>query len=101
MESIYIGSLFIVLGILIKVFPNLLAGYNSLSYREKVNAEANGMPTFAAIVFGSMGLISIAGYFIGIWLDRPSLSNIWVLVTLVGMIVLIVFGNILVNRSAR
>ncbi len=101
MESIYIGSLFIVLGILIKFFPGLLAGYNSLSNREKENAETNGLPTFAAIVFGAMGLISITGYFVGIWLDRPSLSNIWVLVTIVGMIVLIVFGNMLVNRRAR
>ncbi|MEB2780074.1 DUF3784 domain-containing protein [Algoriphagus sp. C2-6-M1] len=101
MESIYIGSLFIVLGILIKFFPGLLAGYNSLSNREKENAETNRLPTFAAIVFGVMGLISITGYFVGFWLDRPSLSNIWVLVTLVGMIVLIVFGNMLVNRRAR
>ncbi|WP_339754959.1 DUF3784 domain-containing protein [Algoriphagus aquimarinus] len=101
MESIYIGSLFIVLGILIKFFPGLLAGYNNLSNREKENAETNGLPTFSAIVFGAMGLISISGYFIGIWLDRPSLSNLWVLVTIVGMIVLIVFGNMLVNRRTR
>ncbi len=98
MESIYIGSLFIALGVLIKFFPSLLAGYNSLSTREKENAEANGLPTFASIVFIAMGLISIGGYFAAIWFDKPSLSNLSILVTIVGMVVLIVFGNILVNN---
>ncbi|PZX54856.1 DUF3784 domain-containing protein [Algoriphagus chordae] len=101
MESIYVGIFLLAIGILIKFFPGLLAGYNSLSNREKENAEANGLPTFAAMVFGAMGLISVIGYFIGIWLEMPSLSNIWILVTIVGMIVLIVFGNMLVNRRAR
>jgi len=101
MESIYIGSLFIVLGVLIKFFPGLLAGYNSLSSQEKENAEANRLPTFSSIVFISMGLISIGGYLAVMWLEKPSLGNLSILVTLVGMVVLIVFGNFLVNRRAR
>ncbi|WP_425638863.1 DUF3784 domain-containing protein [Algoriphagus yeomjeoni] len=101
METIYIGLLFIAIAIAVKIYPGLLAGYNSLSNRDKENAESNALPTFAAIVFGVMGLISIAGYLVSIWLNKPSLSGIWVLVTIVGMIVLIVFGNILVNNRSR
>ncbi len=101
MEPVYLGLLFIALGILIKFFPGLLAGYNSLSNREKENAEAYGLPTFASILFIAMGLISIAGYFAAIWLNIPSLSNIFIVVTIVGVIVLIVFGNILVNSRPR
>lgn len=78
MESIYVGLLFIAIAIAVKFYPGLLAGYNSLSNSDKENAEANVVPTFAAIVFGIMGVISIAGYFAAICLNLPSLSNIFI-----------------------
>ncbi len=102
MGSIYIGLIFIAIGILIKVFPNLLAGYNQLSNREKENAISNGLTTFAFIVLGVMGLIIIAGYFVGIWIDKPSIGpSIIVFVSLAGAVVMIVFGNILANKRIR
>lgn len=102
MGSIYIGLFFIAIGILIKVFPNLLAGYNQLSHKEKENAKKNGLPTFALLVFVVMGLIIIAGYFIGIWMDKPSVSqSIVVFVSLAGVVVLFIFGNILTNKRVR
>ncbi|WP_339865311.1 DUF3784 domain-containing protein [uncultured Algoriphagus sp.] len=101
METIYIGLFFIAVAVAVRFYPGVLAGYNSLSNREKENASANGLPIFASIVFGAMGVISIAGYLASIWLNKPSLSGIWILVTIVGMIVLLVFGNILANNRAR
>lgn len=101
MESIYVGLLFIAIAVAVKFYPGLLAGYNSLSNREKENAAANGLPTFASIVFGVMGVLSIAGFFASIWLNMPSISNIFIVVTIVGVIVLVVFGNLLVNNRAR
>lgn len=102
MVSIYIGLLFIAIAVAVKFYPGLLAGYNSLSNREKENAQANGLPMFASILFGAMGVISIAGYFVGIWLNKPSISGaILGIGTFAGVIILIVFGNILINKSAR
>ena len=101
MESIYVGLLFIAIGVAVKFYPGLLAGYNRLSNSDKENAEANGLPTFASVVFGIMGVISIAGYFASIWFKNPSLNKIFILPTIVGMIVLIVFGNLLINRQSR
>ncbi|SFT49393.1 protein of unknown function [Algoriphagus locisalis] len=101
MEGIYVGLFFIAIAIAVKFYPGLLAGYNRLSSRDKENAVANGLPTFASIVFGAMGVISIAGYFASVWFNNPSLSKIFILPTIVGMIVLIVFGNILVNNRVR
>ncbi|MFC5623463.1 DUF3784 domain-containing protein [Algoriphagus winogradskyi] len=101
MESIYVGLLYIAIAVAVKFYPGLLAGYNSLSNSDKENAEANGLPTFTAIVFGIMGMISITAHFAAIWLNQPSLSNIFILVTIVGMLVLIVVGNILVNNRTR
>jgi O-antigen/teichoic acid export membrane protein len=81
METIYGGLIFLAIGMLIKIFPNLLAGFNQASQKEKENALRNGLPTFAFIVFSAMGLITIAGYFVSIYLGEPSMSqSIWLLV---------------------
>ncbi|HSJ69502.1 MAG TPA: DUF3784 domain-containing protein [Anditalea sp.] len=99
MESIYIGLLYIILGILIKFFPSLLAGYGSLSQKDKENAKNNGVSTFAMIVFCIMGLILLTGhFFIAPWVEEPSfISNLNIAVTLVGTVVMIVGGNIMIN----
>ncbi|TVP46242.1 MAG: DUF3784 domain-containing protein [Mongoliibacter sp.] len=102
MQSIYTGLIFIAIAILIRFFPNLLAGYNNLSQRERENAIANGLPKFASIVFVIMGLIVIAGYFLAIWLGKPSLSNgISILTTLIGVVFIIVFGNWFTKERVR
>ena len=102
MASIYVGLLFLAIAVAVKFYPGLLAGYNRMSNRERENAEANGLPTFASVIFGIMGGISIAGYFVGIWLEKPELSmNIFITALVAGMIILIVFGNILINKGAR
>lgn len=94
METIFIGLFYIALGVLVKFFPNLIAGYSQLTQREKDNAETNGLPTFAMRVFIAMGVIVIVGYFISNWLDNPPLRiGIFVAVTLLGAVVMIVLGN--------
>ncbi|WPR77131.1 DUF3784 domain-containing protein [Algoriphagus sp. NG3] len=94
MASIYIGLLFIAIGIVVKLFPNLIAGYNNLSHKEKENALTNGLPTFASIVFGMMGLIIIVGHYLELGLDMPSLGrNLVIISSLAGSVILIVFGN--------
>jgi len=40
--TIYTGLIFIAIGILIKLFPNLIAGYNTLSQREKKMQKPTG-----------------------------------------------------------
>jgi len=102
MESIFIGTIFIATGILVRLFPNLMAGYNQLSQKEKENAIANGLPTFGCAVFVVMGLFSITGYFVGIWLDQPGVGDgLGLMVTLIGVVVLIVFGNRFTRERVR
>ena len=102
MQSIYTGLIYIALGIIIKIFPNLLAGYNQLSQRERENAKMNGLPTFAFIVFIIMGALVIAGHFVAIWMDKPSLSSsIFMSVTLIGIVVMVVSGRRFTNDPVR
>ncbi|MBS9525017.1 DUF3784 domain-containing protein [Litoribacter alkaliphilus] len=94
MQSIYIGLFFKAIGILVRFFPGLIAGYNQLSSREKDNALTNGLHKFMSTVFSIMGALAILAHFVAEWTDMPSLKNIAILVTLIGVVVMVVFSQI-------
>ncbi|PZX56832.1 uncharacterized protein DUF3784 [Algoriphagus ratkowskyi] len=94
METIFIGLFYIAIGVLTKFFPNLIAGYSHLSQREKENAVINGFHKFVMSVFIAMGVLVVAGYSISIWLNNPPLgTGVFVAVTLLGAVIIIVFGS--------
>jgi NO-binding membrane sensor protein with MHYT domain len=94
MKNIYVALIFIAVGILVKLFPNLIAGYSTLSQKEKENVKENGFPTFMMVGFFIMGTVIFAGHYIAIWLGKPSLnSNLGLFVTLIGAVVFVVAGQ--------
>jgi len=97
MENIYIGLVYIALGILIRFFPGLMAGYGSLSQNEKDIVKNHGVSNFVMIVFCIMGVTIILAHFIGLWIEQPNFSNLTVGVTLVGTVVIIVGANVMIN----
>ncbi|AFL82764.1 hypothetical protein Belba_0093 [Belliella baltica DSM 15883] len=46
MSAIYTGLFLIGLGFLVKAFPNLIAGYNTMSQKQKENVDIEGLATF-------------------------------------------------------
>lgn len=98
MAPIIIGIFFISLGIAMRFFPALLAGFNQMSQSEKENALKNGLPTFLSITFLVMGLLSIFGYFAAIWFDNRTLLLLGTFSSIVGLIVIVVFVNFLKNQ---
>ena len=60
MIAVFIGVLCIVIGFLIKRYPNLLAGYNTMSDSEKANVEIDKIANAARFSFILIGLIVIA-----------------------------------------
>jgi hypothetical protein len=102
MKIIVVGFVLIAIGLLVRRHPNLLAGYIQLSSRDKESAVSNGLPSFASIAIASMGLLFIAGYVLSIWLEMPALaSQVVIAVTFVGVIGIVLFGNMLVNRGGK
>ena len=94
MPTIILGVGFIAIGVLINLFPNLIAGYSSLSQKERENVKTNGLPRFMLIGFSSMGVVIIAGHFIAQLMEESSLSkNINIFVILAGAVILIIFGQ--------
>ncbi|HSF56102.1 MAG TPA: DUF3784 domain-containing protein [Algoriphagus sp.] len=99
MKFLIIGIIFLAIGILVKIFPNLLAGYSNLSQRERENSQTNSLPTVACLIFTLMGLVTIVGHFASVWLNQPELdSNISMIVILGGAVALVVFSNLLTNK---
>lgn len=94
MSTIILGVGFIAIGILINLFPNLIAGYSTLSQKERENVKTNGLSRFMLIGFSSMGVVIIAGHFLAQLMEEPSLSkNINVFVILAGAVIIIIFGQ--------
>ncbi|MFC3417791.1 DUF3784 domain-containing protein [Algoriphagus hitonicola] len=99
MGSILSGIIFLAIGLIVRVYPNILAGYNSLSQKERENTERNGLPFYGFLLFTAMGVISLLSYVISRWLEAPHLSSgITLIVTLVGAIIAVVGGNYLINN---
>lgn len=96
MGAIISGVIFLAIGLTVRVYPNILAGYGNLSQKERETAETNGLPFYGFLLFTAMGIISIFAYAISIWFEDPKLSSITTLiVTLVGAIIAVVGGNFL------
>lgn len=70
--EILIGFIFIICGLLVKKYPNLIAGYNSMSVEEKKKIDIKKFSTFlhnGLIVIGALLTIaSVVFYFIEITL---------------------------------
>ncbi|MCE7057539.1 DUF3784 domain-containing protein [Algoriphagus sp. AGSA1] len=102
MGIIIMGTLYLIIGQVVRVYPNILAGYSRLSSSERENAEKNGLPFYASLLFSLMGGVVLIGFPVSIWLENPKLSvGIFVLVTIVGLIVSVVGSNLLVNNRFR
>lgn len=54
------GGLFIVLGFLVKAFPILMAGYNTMSEEEKKNVDIEKLGAFARNCMLGIGIVLIA-----------------------------------------
>lgn len=56
------GLFMIGLGFLIKKYPNLIAGYNTMSKERKEQVDITGLSTFMCNGFIIIGLLCIGGY---------------------------------------
>ena len=100
MEIVETGLMFIAIGMLIKFYPHSIASFDELPQSE--NEVTNDIPTFVSIVFNSMGVFIVAGHYVSIWLEQPSLNGkIGISVPLIGLIVLVVFGIKLIKKPGK
>mgnify|MGYP000142903666 CR=1 FL=1 len=90
-SSYIIGFVFIGLGFLVKAFPGLIAGYNTLSDAEKKNVDVSGLSSFVRNCLIGIGLAMFMAIGILDVIHKSSYSSfVFFPIILVGMIVLIV-----------
>jgi len=88
------GLFFIGLGFLVKAFPDLIAGYNTLSPEKKKNVDIDGLSRYTRKGLIIMGLMIILGYLLFRWAGWTYLANMVILiVTLVGSVILMMSAN--------
>ena len=73
-NNLIIGGLIIVLGLLIKRFPNLLAGYNTMSIEQKRKIDINGITSIIRICLIVAGCILIIGSLMSILFNINKVS---------------------------
>lgn len=90
-SNLIVGLLMIGIGFLIKSFPNLIAGYNTMSKDKKKNVDIEGLSTFMRNGLIAIGLTIIIGYYLFKWIGLTTIANLMIpTVTLVGVTFLII-----------
>ncbi len=89
--NLVIGLFLIGIGFLVKVAPDLIAGYNTMPEEKKRKVDVKALSTFLRNGFIAMGASIIAGYFLFKWLGFPLIANSMILiVTLLGSTILVI-----------
>ena len=92
---IFTGFILIIVGLLVKQYPNLLAGYNTLSDEQKKEIDIEKVSTIArnVIVLTGAAVIdaSIIMYFIEV--SKKIQVNIISVIIILGLVVLIIWSN--------
>ena len=70
------------LGVLMKRFPMLIAGYNTLSKEEKENIDAKGLSTFMCYSLVGMGIVPLLVYYICLGIGHADWAGMSLLIPL-------------------
>lgn len=89
--NLTIGLFIILLGFLVKIFPNLIAGYNTMSKDKKKNVDIKGLSTFMRNSLIIMGLLIITGNFVIIKMRVENFAEyITLIVILIGVTITLI-----------
>jgi len=80
--SLNLGLFFIGFGFLLKAFPDLIAGYNTMSKEQKANVDIQGLSSFMRNVFIVIGLVIIAGNFLLRLMGFPMIASSLIFIVL-------------------
>ena len=67
--NLIFGLFMIGMGFLVKSFPNLIAGYNTMPKNKKENVDIVGLSTYMRNSFIIIGLTIISGYYFFKWIS--------------------------------
>lgn len=77
-----IACVLIGLGVLVKRFPMLIAGYNTLTKKEKENIDIKGLSTFVCYSLVGMGIVPLLVYYICLGIGHADWAGLSLLIPL-------------------
>ncbi|HOG25969.1 MAG TPA: DUF3784 domain-containing protein [Bacteroidales bacterium] len=92
---LFIGLFFIILGFLVRSFPGIIAGYNTMPAEKKKNIDMDGLSRFLRNGLIIMGLAVIFGYLLFHWAGWTYMANMTL------FIVAFTGGPVLMLASAK
>ncbi|OIQ15625.1 DUF3784 domain-containing protein [Lacinutrix sp. MedPE-SW] len=94
-SQVILSSILIITGYLVSKYPNLIAGYNTMSKKEKQKVNIKNLQLFLQWLLVGLGVFSIISYFIleafGISIER--IISINSLIIVVTVIIALVYVN--------
>lgn len=91
-----LAVLFVVLGLLVRKYPKLIAGYNTMSLERQKKVDAKGLAAFKCRSFCMMGLFVVVLYYLLMWggMDREA-------AVLVSMLLVPILGAVYIQVGAQ
>lgn len=101
--NILVGIFMIGIGFLVKSSPNLIAGYNAMSWEEKQNVKIGKLSTFIRNSFIVMGTTIVLGYYAFKYVGFLLLADSMILIiTLSGVAIMIISAKKFdINKKAK
>jgi hypothetical protein len=88
-------------GVLVKRFPMLIAGYNTMSDEEKANVDIKGLSSFICFSCVMMGIAPLLFYYICLWLGHADWAGMSLLLPVLYIPYLIVHANTYDHNKQR
>lgn len=90
--NLFVGGLIIITGFIIKRYPNMLAGYNTMTKEEKKKIDINGITTIIRNCLILVGFIIIIGSLMSILFNIKKVS-----IFLIPVVMIVSFTYILIR----
>lgn len=91
---IVIGLFLIGIGLLVRKFPVLIAGYNTMPKEEKKNVDVNGLSKLMRNGLVAIGLSIMIGYHLFAWLELTLLADLVIMLAIfVGLTIMLIMAQ--------
>lgn len=85
-----IGLFFIGIGFLVKAFPNLISGYNTMTKEQKGNVDIESLSSLMKNSFIAIGLTIIVGSYFFNWIGFPLIASFVIIGSILGGVIIMI-----------
>lgn len=99
MDSLFVwlfAAIFVLLGLLVRKYPKLIAGYNTMSPERQKLVDVKGLTTFMGRAFCVIGLLVVLVYYLLLWDGIAEMAA-----RLVSIIAVPVVGSVVMVAGAQ